>query len=107
MGPEQFLLHIKNLLFKLIRDFEVKIYNFSISSLKIWGQAWWHKPLIPALVRQRQVDFLVQGQPDLQSKFQDSQGYTEKPCLKTLPQPPKIFEVHYSCVSIDITILKS
>jgi hypothetical protein len=28
--------------------------------------AWWHMPLIPAL----------------QSEFQDSQGYTEKPCLK-------------------------
>jgi hypothetical protein len=24
----------------------------------------------------------VQGQPGLQSKFQDSQGYLEKPCLK-------------------------
>jgi hypothetical protein len=39
-------------------------------------------PLIPALKRQRQVDFRVQGQPGLQSEFQDSQGYTEKPCLK-------------------------
>jgi hypothetical protein len=39
-------------------------------------------PLIPALERQRQVDFWVQGQPGLQSEFQDSQGYTEKPCLK-------------------------
>ena len=39
-------------------------------------------PLIPALGRQRQVDFWVQGQPGLQSDFQDSQGYTEKPCLK-------------------------
>jgi hypothetical protein len=28
------------------------------------------------------VDFWVQGQPGLQSEFQDSQGYTEKPCLK-------------------------
>jgi hypothetical protein len=27
------------------------------------------------------VNFLVQGQPGLQSVFQDSQGYTEKPCL--------------------------
>jgi hypothetical protein len=27
-------------------------------------------------------DFWVQGQPGLQSEFQDSQGYTEKPCLK-------------------------
>jgi hypothetical protein len=39
-------------------------------------------PLIPALGRQRQVDFWVGGQPDLQSKFQDSQGSTEKPCLE-------------------------
>jgi hypothetical protein len=39
-------------------------------------------PLIPALGRQRQADFCVQGQPGLQSEFQDSQDYTEKPCLK-------------------------
>jgi hypothetical protein len=39
-------------------------------------------PLIPALGRQRQADFWVWGQPGLQSEFQDSQGYTEKPCLK-------------------------
>jgi hypothetical protein len=30
----------------------------------------------------RQVNFCVRGQPGLQSEFQDSQGYTEKPCLK-------------------------
>jgi hypothetical protein len=45
-------------------------------------------PLIPALGRQRQADFWVQGQPGLQSEFQDSQGYTEKPCLET-PTPQK------------------
>jgi hypothetical protein len=39
-------------------------------------------PLIPALGRQRQADFWVRGQPGLQSEFQDSQGYTEKPCLQ-------------------------
>ena len=39
-------------------------------------------PLIPALGRQRQVDLWVRGQPGLQSEFQDSLGYTEKPCLK-------------------------
>jgi hypothetical protein len=39
-------------------------------------------PLIPALGRQRQADFCVQGQPGLQSEFQNSQGYTEKPCLE-------------------------
>jgi len=38
-------------------------------------------PLIPALWRQRQVDLWVQGQPSLQSEFQDSQGYAEKSCL--------------------------
>jgi hypothetical protein len=37
--------------------------------------------LIPVLGRQRQADFWVRGQPGLQSEFQDSQGYTEKPCL--------------------------
>jgi len=36
-------------------------------------------PLIPSLGRQRQIDVRVQSQPDLQSEFQDSQGYTEKP----------------------------
>jgi hypothetical protein len=46
------------------------------------SRAWWCTPLIPALGRQRQVDFWVWGQPGLQSEFQDSQGYTEKPCLK-------------------------
>jgi hypothetical protein len=43
---------------------------------------WWRTPLISALGRQRQADFWVQGQPGLQSEFQDSQGCTEKPCLK-------------------------
>jgi hypothetical protein len=45
-------------------------------------RAWWRTPLIPALRRLRQADFWVPGQPGLQSEFQDSQGYTEKPCLK-------------------------
>jgi hypothetical protein len=47
---------------------------------KLPSRAWWHAPLLPALGRQRQVDFWVRGQPGLQSKLQDSQGYTEKPC---------------------------
>jgi hypothetical protein len=44
------------------------------------SRVWWRTPLIPALRRQRQVDFWVRD-PGLQSEFQDSQGYTEKPCL--------------------------
>jgi iron-sulfur cluster repair protein YtfE (RIC family) len=39
-------------------------------------------PLIPALGRQRQVDFWVWGQPGLQSEFQDSQGYKRNSVLK-------------------------
>ena len=54
--------------------FQIKIINIS--------RVWWHTPLIPALGRQRQADFWVQGQPGLQNEFQDSQGYTEKPCLE-------------------------
>jgi hypothetical protein len=46
-------------------------------------------PLIPALRRQRQADFWVQGQPDLQSEFKDSQSYTEKPCLEETNHPAK------------------
>ena len=38
------------------------------------------------LGRQGQVHFWDGGQPGLQSEFQDSQGYTEKPCLKKTKQ---------------------
>jgi hypothetical protein len=41
---------------------------------------WWHTPLIPALGRQKQADF--EASLELQSEFQDSQCYTEKPRLK-------------------------
>jgi hypothetical protein len=47
------------------------------------ARQWWCTPLIPALGRQRQADFWVRGQPGLHSKFQDSQGYTEKPVSET------------------------
>ena len=42
--------------------------------------------LIPALGRQKQADFWIWGQPGLQSRFPDSQGYTEKTCLEKTKQ---------------------
>jgi hypothetical protein len=52
---------------------------------------WWHRPIIPALIIQRQGDLCeFLGQPGVQSGFQDrpkSQGcYTEKSCLKQQQQ---------------------
>jgi hypothetical protein len=61
--------------------------SFGGKKCKSW--AWWCTPLVPALGRQRQVDFWVQGQPGLQSEFQDSQGYTEKLCLEKPKQNKK------------------
>jgi hypothetical protein len=45
---------------------------------------------IPALRRQRQVDFRV-GRPvwSTESEFQDSQGYIEKSCLDSPPPKKK------------------
>jgi hypothetical protein len=54
-------------------------------------------PLIPALGRQRQVDFWVRSQPGLQSKFQDSQGYTEKSCLEKPKKKKKEVFTHGKC----------
>jgi len=49
-------------------------------------------PLIPGLRRQRQADFLVRGQPCLQSEFQCSQGYMEKPCIEQTKKKKKMKE---------------
>ena len=43
---------------------------------------WWRSPVIPVLWEAEAGGFLSQGQPGLQSEFQDSQGYMDKPCLK-------------------------
>jgi hypothetical protein len=58
------------------------VYSSTLLLRVSTSPVWWHKPLIPALGRQRQADFCVPGQPGLQSEFQDSLGYTEKPCLE-------------------------
>ena len=60
-----------------------------IKKIFIAGRGGAHLYLIPALRRQRQADFWVRGQPGLQSEFQDSQGYTEKPCLEKQKQTNK------------------
>jgi hypothetical protein len=54
----------------------------SLTHKKKLAGHWWHMPLISALGWKSQADFWVRGQPGLQSEFQDSQGYTEKPCLE-------------------------
>ena len=58
--------------------FHIKALYFLEQELEVARQ-WWHKTLIPTLVRQREMDFWVLGLPGVQSEFQDSQGYTEKP----------------------------
>jgi hypothetical protein len=60
-------------------------------------------PLIPALGRQSQADFWVRGQPGLQSEFQDSQGYTEKPCLRKKKQKKTKEDNSFQIVSIQLT----
>jgi hypothetical protein len=67
-----------------------------------YSQAWWHMPLIPALGRQRQADFWVRGQPGLQSELQDSQGYTEKPCLKKPKKKKKEHKYNQDQLSVEI-----
>jgi hypothetical protein len=64
--------------------FMIKSYGFRRETeMSSFIRAWWCMPLIPALRGQRQSDLWVLGQPGLQSEFQDSQVYTEKPCLET------------------------
>jgi hypothetical protein len=62
-------------------------------------RARWHTPLISALRRQKQADFWVRGQLSLQSKFQGSQGYTEKPCLKK-PNNNNNYYYYYYYISL-------
>jgi hypothetical protein len=72
------------------------IYKINNSLKKIiFSEAgqWWLTPFIPVLGRQRQADFWVLGQLGLQSEFQDSQGYTEKPCLQ---KPKYVYILRYS-----------
>jgi hypothetical protein len=70
----------------------------------IVGQ-WWYTHLIPALRRQRQVDLSVQGYPCLQNK--DSQGYTEKPCLKKPNQAKVLIIIIYGRLACVVVYMQS
>ena len=67
--------------FLILQDVAIEILPW-VS--RVFGHAgrWWHTPLFSTLGRQRQANFWVWGQPGLQSEFQDSQCYTEKPFLE-------------------------
>ena len=59
----------------------------------IW-LGWWCTP-----GRQRQRDLCAEGQPALQSEFQDSQGcYTEKPFLEKGKKIPTITAPGLACI---------
>jgi hypothetical protein len=61
----------------------------------------------PRLRRQRLADFWIWGQPGIPSEFQDSQGYTEKPCLGEEEKKKKkharhtIFEIYFIEMGVD------
>jgi hypothetical protein len=50
--------------------------------------------------RQRQENFWVRGQPGIQSEFQDSQGYTEKPYLEPPQNKNKKIYLFVKCVCV-------
>lgn len=62
------------------------MYVYNNQEVPRGTKQWWLTPLIPALKRQKQADFWVQGHPGLQIEFHGSHSYTEKPCLKKLEQ---------------------
>jgi hypothetical protein len=67
---------------------------------------WWRTPLIPALGRQRQMNFGVRGQPGLHSEFQDSQGYTEKPCFKKTRKKEEKKEMEVLCTMLSLETVR-
>lgn len=57
-----------------------------LTMIFLWIKKFNISPVVMALAfnprRQRQVNLLVQGQPDLHWEFQDGQSYTEELCLE-------------------------
>ena len=74
-------------------------YLFSLQLKTNMIQMSRNKPLYSQLL----FDYTIQGQPGLKSEFQDSQGYTEKPCLKTKQKKKQRKEKKYrwaGCISV-------
>ena len=53
------------------------------------AELWWRTPFIPALGRQSRWVSEFEARLVYGGSSQDSQGYTEKPCLE-LPSPPPV-----------------
>jgi hypothetical protein len=58
------------------------IFTIMMSLRCLIGWVWWYIPSIPGLRRQRQADLCEFKARLVYSEFQDSQNYTEKPCLE-------------------------
>jgi hypothetical protein len=56
----------------------------------------------PSIWEAEASNFWVRGQPGLQSEFQDSQSYTEKPCLETKQNKQKKCVCVCVCVCVCI-----
>ena len=69
------------------------------------GWVWCHSPLIPVPRRQRQAYFWGWGQPGLHSEFQGSQGYIEKPCLRTKQNKTKQNKTKQNKTSSNLILL--
>lgn len=56
--------------------------TFPIFKMFMGAGQWLCTPSIPAFRRHWEANLCVKGQPELQNEFQDSQGYTERSCLR-------------------------
>jgi hypothetical protein len=75
-----------------------QVFTFKKKKKKKFPRQWWYTPVIPECWKQRQMDLWFWDQPDLQSEFQDSQIYTEKPFLFLKYLFILFIWVHCSCL---------